>query len=112
MKNRKYLFILSTLFVCLITSCSYSSKKYAFEEEPEAYFEGQQDAIIQIRDAANYEYETYVNIDIISELLIKQYGEFGEEIRDATIYHPDIELYSTSDIVDSVIDTCVFDYWR
>ena len=75
------------------------SNEYERELYDYAYAQGQKDAIAQMKDAAQSDYSYYVNVEDAGDIIVNQYDE---EVRDTTLYHPDLERLTAEDIVDNV----------
>ena len=107
-KKFEMFFILSTITVCLLLGCSIDDI-HSPETCPEVYSEGQRDTIIQIKDAAKYDYKVYIDMETLENIIQMQFKEYGDDVRDAIIFHPDNKFYSASDIVDELIGNCCFE---
>lgn len=104
MMKKKTLMLLATLtFLIVITSCS------AQEIDSDSYAKGYQDAIAQIKDEAQYDYNTYIDLDAVEDILLDQYGACGEGIRDSIV--SDVIQYDALDIVTNLIsEDVILDY--
>lgn len=99
----------SWIIICIVIVAVFFITQNDYESESaDLYVEGQRNAVERIKDEAQYSYDTYVSVEQIEDLLLKQYGAYGEEIRDSIIYHPDVYRYSASDIVDTLIEESSF----
>lgn len=108
-KEENELKVLNWIIVCIIVVViAFITKNDSESESTDLYVEGQRNAVERIKDEAQYSYDTYVSVEQIEDLLLKQYGAYGEEIRDSIIYHPDVDRYSVSDIVDTLIEESSF----
>lgn len=96
---------LISLCSCAIIGCSLSSNALdRYEADQIVYINGQEDAVLAIREGAQSDYTHYVDADVLEEIIRRHFGDDADDIRDMILFHPDVEIYSATDIVDEAID--------
>ena len=102
--NKKTLILLTTLTILAVTiSCN------SQEIDSDSYAKGYEDAISQIKDEAQYDYNTYVDLNTVEDILLEQYDAYGEEIRDSIISVA--TQYDALDIITNLIsEDVILDY--
>ena len=79
------------------------------EREYEVYYHAQEEAVAEIESAAAAQWERYVSVDDLVEVLREYYGDEADEMRDMIIHGGDLELYETEDILEKVLGECSFE---
>lgn len=98
------LFITFTLNTLLLAGCS-NITEHTPDDCPEVFIAGQQDALDKLQYSAEAKwYVNYVDVKSLETVLRNYFGDDADEIRDMIIYHPDVEHYNTTDIVNDLIN--------
>ncbi|MBQ3256936.1 MAG: hypothetical protein IJA67_05955 [Oscillospiraceae bacterium] len=106
-------FIFCTIIVIMAVMCGCSPVNKNDDEvglQAELFCEGQQDAVLEIKEAADYDDHIYIDIEQLEDILRVQFGDEADEIRDMIIYHPDLKHYSTGEIVGQIMTGLSCDY--
>ena len=112
-KKSALLVIILAVMLCACESTvteQTATKSQLSQEEKEnmIYCSAQEEIIVQIEDAAASHWERYINVDDFVDVLRKYYGDEAEEIRDMTIYSGDLEIYTATDILNTVLGKTSF----
>ena len=103
----KKLFLLCAgVLLGLVVGCSSNSSSDMEAEILEAYELGKQDAINAIKEEASNDYSHYANVEKLEEVIVDYFGndDYAYEIRDCVLWHPDIEFYESTDLIDKYIE--------
>ena len=107
---KRFFVLLLSLTLLALSSCSPRSHEAEYEKQAKYFSEGQKDAVIRIQDIAESQYETYVKTEELIAILRVNYGSTADDIIDEIVFHPDLESYSAKQIVDEIIDQCVWEF--
>lgn len=79
------------------------------EREYEVYYHAQEEAVEEIESAAAAQWERYVSVDDLVDVLREYYGDEADEMRDMIIHGGDLEIYEAEDILEKVLGDCLFE---
>ena len=83
-----------------VTGCG-SNSPHTPESCPTVYEEGKKEAISTIKREAQNDTRTYVDAQVLEEIILNNYGE---DTRDAILFDPDVEFYTAGEMIDGFIE--------